>query len=337
MSIFKANILLIIMKAMPLFAGVLLQRLHLPFRYILPNLEGFSYLSFDGSGCLWKSSLERTLAKCASILFGFIVFWTATSSSALACNWTLDYTSIAQSISLNTTSCDAKPTVEPEWGGLFRLAGTEAAYSYGVGADAISGDPKAEDVSGSNGGVYTFTYYKTTGTFNIALKSAPTGGSGSVTLYSYTGIDQNGNGSPANTLNTFTIAYSPLAVANVVSATVAASSSNNPVTLNITGGVATSVGVASAAAHGTATASGTTITYTPTAGYSGSDSFTYTATNASGTSAPATVTITVSAPTIAISPGTMAGGTVGSAYSQAISASGGTAPYSYAITAGALP
>ncbi|WP_162843852.1 putative Ig domain-containing protein, partial [Allorhizobium taibaishanense] len=72
---------------------------------------------------------------------------------------------------------------------------------------------------------------------------------------------------------------------------------------------------------------------------SGSDSFTYTATNATGPSSPATVTITVTAPSFSFSPsaGTLTAATVGTAYSQAITASGGTAPYSYAVTLGTLP
>ena len=127
-------------------------------------------------------------------------------------------------------------------------------------------------------------------------------------------------------------------VAGAASATVAHGSSNNPITLNITGGTATSVAVGTQATHGTATASGTTITYTPTASYSGPDSFTYTATNAGGTSAPATVTITVSPATISYAPSSPAAGTVGVAYSQSLAgASGGTAPYTYVITSGSLP
>lgn len=127
-------------------------------------------------------------------------------------------------------------------------------------------------------------------------------------------------------------------VAGAVSATVAHGSSNNPITLSLSGGTATSVAVASAAAHGTATASGTSITYTPTASYSGPDSFTYTATNAGGTSAPATVTLTVSPATIIYAPSSPAAGTVGLAYSQSLAgASGGTSPYSYSITSGSLP
>lgn len=40
---------------------------------------------------------------------------------------------------------------------------------------------------------------------------------------------------------------------------------------------------------------------------------------------------------IALSPGTLADGTAGTAYSSSISASGGTAPFSYAVTSGTLP
>ncbi|WP_409286037.1 putative Ig domain-containing protein, partial [Pseudomonas protegens] len=143
-------------------------------------------------------------------------------------------------------------------------------------------------------------------------------------------------GGSATLTNGYTYAV-PAPTVGPVSATVAANSNANPITLSLSGGAATSVAVASPASHGTATASGTSITYTPTAGFSGSDSFTYTATNTSGTSSPATVTITVSAPTLAITPTTLPDGTQGTSYSQAVSASGGATPYTYAITAGSLP
>jgi len=144
-----------------------------------------------------------------------------------------------------------------------------------------------------------------------------------------------GGTSSTSAADQFTYVAAP--VAGAVSATVAYGSSANPITLVLSGGTATSVAVASAAAHGTATASGTTISYTPTAGYGGSDSFTYTATNGSGTSAPATVTITVGAPTVTVAPATVPGATVGAAYSQSITAANGQAPYTYVISAGALP
>lgn len=141
----------------------------------------------------------------------------------------------------------------------------------------------------------------------------------------------------ANNLS-ITVQNLPPPIANPVSATVAYDSTNDPITLNITGGTPASVAVGTQAAHGVATASGTTITYTPTAGYAGPDSFTYTATNSGGTSSPATATITVSPPTILYTPSSPAAGTDGVAYSQSLaSASGGAAPYTYAVASGSLP
>ncbi len=125
--------------------------------------------------------------------------------------------------------------------------------------------------------------------------------------------------------------------AGPVSATVSHGSTSNTITLNLSGGAASSVAVGTQASHGTATASGTSITYTPTASYSGPDSFTYTATNAAGTSSPATVTITVSPPTITLGPTTLTSGAVGTTYNQTVSATGGTSSYTYAVTSGALP
>ncbi|MET3725955.1 putative Ig domain-containing protein [Sphingomonas trueperi] len=134
---------------------------------------------------------------------------------------------------------------------------------------------------------------------------------------------------------TYTVVISVQApVAGASAVTVAANTTATTVPLSLTGGAATSVAVATAPSHGTATASGTAISYTPNVGFSGGDSFTYTATNSAGNSAPATVTVTVSAPALIISPapGGLPNGTVGAGYSQTITATGGTAPYSFIAT-----
>lgn len=47
--------------------------------------------------------------------------------------------------------------------------------------------------------------------------------------------------------------------------------------------------------------------------------------------------VSAAAPTITISPTSLPGGTVGVPYSETISASGGTAPYSFVVTSGSLP
>jgi large repetitive protein len=116
-------------------------------------------------------------------------------------------------------------------------------------------------------------------------------------------------------------------------------STSNAITLNYVSGIPTSVAIDSVPKHGTAAASGINITYTPTTGYFGTDSFTYTATDGAGTSAPAAILLTISSPTISVTPVTLASGTVGTPYSQSLTASGGQIPYSFLTTlaSGSLP
>jgi hypothetical protein len=60
--------------------------------------------------------------------------------------------------------------------------------------------------------------------------------------------------------------------------------------------------------------------------------------NTVGTTQGTILSFTTAAPTITLSPASpLPGTTVGTAYSQTLTASGGTAPYTFAITAGALP
>lgn len=97
---------------------------------------------------------------------------------------------------------------------------------------------------------------------------------------------------------------------------------------------------ASSPANGTVTVNADgSFTYTPTLGFTGTDSFTYTATdNLGNVSSPATVDLTVSsAPPVTVSPTTLPGGTVGEAYGVQLSATGGTGPYTFAVTSGSAP
>jgi uncharacterized protein YhjY with autotransporter beta-barrel domain len=82
------------------------------------------------------------------------------------------------------------------------------------------------------------------------------------------------------------------------------------------------------------------LTGTPTAG--GTFNFTITATDSSPFPGPFSgsqaYTVTIAPPTVVLPATALAGGTLGAAYSSAITpASGGTTPYAYAVTAGALP
>jgi len=80
------------------------------------------------------------------------------------------------------------------------------------------------------------------------------------------------------------------------------------------------------------------ITGTPTA--AGTFTFTITATDATGCSGSRLYTITIAStgcPAITLSPMTLPAATAQVFYSQSVTASGGTAPYAYTVSSGALP
>jgi len=86
-------------------------------------------------------------------------------------------------------------------------------------------------------------------------------------------------------------------------------------------------------------ASDGTLAGTPTAG--GSFAFTVRATDTSPAPGPYSGTqayaLTVAPPSITLTPATLPNGQVGTAYSQTLAATGGTAPYTFGVTSGALP
>lgn len=147
-----------------------------------------------------------------------------------------------------------------------------------------------------------------------------------------------GGTSAINASAKFTYVTPSPPIAGPSSASVAYGSGANPITLALTGGTSTQINVTTAPSHGTVITGSTSATYQPNTGYAGPDSFSYTAQNVAGTSAPATVTITVGTPTITYAPGNPATATAGNAYSTNVAgATGGTGPFTYTITSGALP
>ena len=157
-------------------------------------------------------------------------------------------------------------------------SGGTAPYSYAVTAGAL---PSGITL-GANGNISGTPTVPGTAAFTITATDSSTGAgpyTGSRADYSLTIIDS-------------------VPVAGAVSAMVAYGSTDTPITLAISGGVATSIATATAPAHGTVIVSGTSLAYTPTPGYAGADSFTYTASNSGGTSAPAVSPITVGNPAI---------------------------------------
>jgi hypothetical protein len=156
----------------------------------------------------------------------------------------------------------------------------------------------------ATGGTAPRSFAVTAGALPVGLTLAAGGGlTGTPTVngsfnFTVTATDSSTGSGPYSGSRAYSLVIGapPAPIANAVSATVAYNSSNNPITLNITGGAAASVAVPNLPTHGIVNIVGTTITYTPTTNYAGPDSFTYTATNPGGTSTAATVTITVATP-----------------------------------------
>ncbi|WP_267096395.1 putative Ig domain-containing protein [Xanthomonas sacchari] len=86
---------------------------------------------------------------------------------------------------------------------------------------------------------------------------------------------------------------------------------------------------------GMSLSAGGVLSGTPTT--AGNFAFTVGVTDANAFTAAQAFTLTVASPTLTLSPPALPAGTAGSAYSQALSATGGTAPYSYSLATGALP
>jgi uncharacterized protein YhjY with autotransporter beta-barrel domain len=208
----------------------------------------------------------------------------------------------ATTLANGTQNAAYSTTLNPASGGT-------SPYSYAVTAGALPAGITLNTATGALTGTPTAS-----GTFNFAVTATD----------SSTGTGPYSSAPRGYSLQIINIPP----VANPLSASVAYNSSANPITLNISGGVPSSVAVGTAPLHGSAIASGTTLTYQPTAGYSGPDSFTYTATNNAGTSAPATVNVSVGLPSITVTAGSPMSAQVGAGYSQTFTWNGGTAPYS---------
>jgi hypothetical protein len=130
------------------------------------------------------------------------------------------------------------------------------------------------------------------------------------------------------TMSVTTASLPPGTVSSAYSQTLAASGGSPPYTWALATGLLpggltlnTSTGV---------------ISGTPTSGNGSSVSLGFRATDANGCQVTRTLSMQV-CPLISLAPTTLATPTVGIAYSQTISATGGTAPYAFSIASGSLP
>ncbi|MBO2011797.1 Ig-like domain-containing protein [Hymenobacter negativus] len=186
------------------------------------------------------------------------------------------------------------------------------------------------------------------GNWAITQPTALTQGSHTV----YATAQSSGNAVSANSAtNTFTVDSVRPSVA--ISSTTAASGSSTNTTPfaftvtfseNVTGFVAGDVSVNNGTLTGFTRVSGAVYTFSVTPTTAGIATTVNIPANVAqdqagngNTAAASAYSLTFQVPTITVAPATLPNGTQATAYSQTLTASGGTAPYTFAITAGALP
>ncbi|QLI82673.1 putative Ig domain-containing protein [Chitinibacter fontanus] len=270
----------------------------------------------------------------------------------LASNGTLSGTPTAGgSFNFTVTATDSSGAPGPftATSSTLTLVIASLVYTPASPAAAAVGTAYSQSVATPiSGGTSPYTYALASGSLpagislasNGTLSGTPTaGGTFNFTVKATDSASANvTSGSLTLSVAAPTIIYAP---ANPAGATVGAAYSQSMA--GASGGTApyTYAVTAGSLPAGMSLTSNGTLAGTPTAG--GTFNFTVTATDSSTGTGPysqssASRTLTVAAPTVAYAPSNPAGGTVAAAYSQSLAgASGGTAPYTYAVTAGSLP
>ena len=193
----------------------------------------------------------------------------------------------------------------------------------------------------TSGGVAPISYAVTSGTLPTGLSlsatgvisGTPTASNGSGTSITVTATDANGCTGTVTTVLKIcpVLGFSPSTLAvplvgKAYSATITAGNGTAPYVFAVTSGTLPTGLTLSSAGAISGTATNTT-----------SQTFTVTVTDANNCPGTITYSLAPICPTFTFTPATYAVGTVGGAFAQNVVASGGTAPYTWAITAGTLP
>ena len=219
---------------------------------------------------------------------------------------------INAAISVNPTSLPGG-TVGSAYSQTVSATGGSGGFSYSISAGAL---PAGLTLNASSGVI--------SGTPSAAAAS------------SFTVRATDGMGAFGTRAYTVTIAAAPIVVnpASLPTATVGTAYSQTVSATGGTGSYTYSVSAGTLPAGLTLNAASGVISGTPTT--AGASSFTIRATDGSGAFGSRAYSVTTSA-AVTVNPATLPNGTVGTAYSRTISATGGVAPYTYSVSAGALP
>ncbi|MCS4279015.1 putative Ig domain-containing protein [Stenotrophomonas rhizophila] len=258
---------------------------------------------------------------------------TGTPSSVGTFNFTLTATdangqtgSAAYSIVIAAPTIVLAPTAGPlpsatyatPYSQNFTASGGTGPYSYVISSGALPAGVTLNS-SGALTGTPTFP-----GTYNFAVDVTDTGLVGP-------GAPYGTSSSYVLTVSTPTIILSPSTlptpeVGIAYSQTVTASGGVPGYTFSVSGGTLP---------PGLSLSSGGTLSGTPQA--AGGYSFSIQATDSNGQSGAQLYGFTINAPVIDLQPSVVPAGTVGAPYAEALSGSGGTAPYTFSVVSGTLP
>ncbi|RWB20854.1 MAG: autotransporter domain-containing protein [Mesorhizobium sp.] len=338
--------------------------------------DSFTYTATNSAGTsapatvtVTVSDPTITVAASASLTAQVGVAYTQTfTASGGAAPYTLGVTGLPAGLSVTgTTSNSVTVSGTPTTAGSFTLTVSGADSSNGpvaisqnftlsVGAPGLAMTPPAgtfvvpygatfSQQFSASGGTVPYAYIVSAGTLPPGLSFDANGLlSGTATTpgsYSFTvkATDSStGTGAPFSLSVSYTaqVATATIVVdpATLPNATAATAYSN---TITASGGIApyTYATTAGALPAGMSLTTAGELTGTPT--QSGNFSFTVAATDAHGQTGSRIYNLTVGLPSLTVAPSSLPGGTAGTAYNQPLTASGGNAPYSFAVTAGALP
>jgi hypothetical protein len=211
-----------------------------------------------------------------------------------------------------TTSSLANGTVGVAYAGSVSASGGTPPYTWALESGSLPGGvtlAAAGTLSGtpSAAGTFTFSVRVTDAVNAIASKGL------SITI-----------AAPALTITTTSLSNGTVGVA--YSGSVSASGGTPPYTFSIDSG---------ALPDGVSLSTAGSLSGTPTR--AATFTFSIKATDAANASGSKGFTVTIAAPGLAITTNSLSNGTVGTAYSGSLSATGGTAPYTWSLESGTLP
>ncbi|MCD9087349.1 Ig-like domain-containing protein [Stenotrophomonas sp. SY1] len=301
-----------------------------------------------------SSSNRVTLNLTGGAATSVAVATQALRGTATAVGTTITYTpaaSFAGADSFTYTATNADGTSSPATVNV-TVSSPTISYAPTSPAPGIAGLPYSHSVAGASGGAGPYTYSLLSGTLPAGMSLASNGilsgmstdvGSFNFTVRAQdssvgTGPFHQDSGTLTLVITPPTLALSP-ATGSAFNGSVGTGFSQR---FSLSGGVAPyqfaplSVTVGTMPSGlGFDTATGT-LSGTPTS--AGTVAFMIAASDSNGsTSVVQSYTLTVAAPTLSLSPGTLPNAVQGTTYNQTLSTTGGSAPYTYAITSGAAP